>query len=520
MSCRRSVSFLVLALAGCRAPEPAPVPTAEAALELTILYTADEHGWIAAKDDRYAHIGGASQLIALLQAREGHCAGTFDADGQVIRPHPENCAAPRTVLLSGGDNYSGPSISTFFRGRTMAQVMRLAGYQASAFGNHELDFGKETLVENRASAGIRYLSANLVTTEGKPSDLAAPWVILERNGVHLGVVGVSTESTIASASPHRFAGLRFDPIESTLARVVPELWREPVDAVVLLAHECHDIIMPIVRRHPEWKLSFVGTGHCHRSAALRLGDAVLIAPDWALSHYGRVRLAIHRDRPAMQRAEVVDYGLIDVSTPLAGPPASADAAFDREVAGWQNDIDRQLGEVIGFSSGLAASSDEMGRWITGSWLAAFPDAAVALTTKGGIRQDLPAGPITLATVQSILPFDNDLVIVEIPARELPALLAQSKAIASGLACDKNRCTKQDGSAIDTPTVRLVTTDYLYYGGDGFRLERFDANARFTGVDWKKPVIDWTRAAHSTAEAPIERQLTVDAGSRTRASGSR
>ncbi len=505
---------LALALLGaCRAPEPAPPEPAHPVV-VTVLYTSDEHGWIAAKDDRYAHIGGASQLIALMQAREGHCAGTADLDGAAIHPRPELCDASHTLLLSGGDNSSGPPISTFFRGRTMADVMRLAGYQASAFGNHELDFGKDAFVANRDRAGVRYLAANLVVTSPAEGSPVEPYLIIERNHARIGVIGVSSEATIAAASPQRFRGLRFEPIESTLARVVPEVWARGVDAVVLIAHECHDVIGPIVARHPEWSLAFAGTGHCHRAAVERAGATLIIAPDWALSHYGRVRLAIHRELPQRQRAELVDYGLVDVSSPLAGPPASADPAIDRAIASWQGEVDRQLGEVIGYSEGMAATSDAMAQWITGAWLAAFPEAQVALTTKGGMRQDVPPGPITLATIHSVLPFDNDLVVAKVPAAEIAALLGRPKAVFRGLRCAEGRCTRPDGGAIDGP-VTVVTTDYLYYGGDGYQLERFDPSPNFTGVDWKKPVIDWTRAARSSEEAPLERRLTADATSRTR-----
>jgi 2',3'-cyclic-nucleotide 2'-phosphodiesterase (5'-nucleotidase family) len=507
---RRGAQYALLLLAACHAREPKPKPGASwpepVVREITVLYTSDEHGWVAAKDDRYAHIGGVSQLLAMLIAREGHCAGTLTVGQKTIVPNQETCASSRTVLLSGGDNYSGPAISTFHRGRTMADSMRLLGYRASAFGNHELDFGREQFLENRARAGVTYLAANLVAHDGKPSELAAPYVILEKGGVRLGVIGVATESTLKAAMAHRFGSIRLQPIESSVSRVVPEVWQRGADAVVLLAHECHDVIAPIVARHPEWRLVFVGTGHCHRSSVDRAGETLVVAPDWAMSHYARVRIAVWPERPIAERAKVVDYALVDVSSPLAGPPLSADAAIDRAVTDWQAEVDRRLGEVIGHSNtGMSAGSPEIGRWIVRSWRSAFADAELAVTTRGSIRQEVPPGPIDLATVHSILPFDNELVICEIPIAELPALLANAKAIFDGVSCSEGVCKKADGGSLSSK-VRVVTTDFLYYGGDGFELKRFDPKPRFTGVDWRKPVIDWTRAARTTSDQPLEQAV--------------
>jgi hypothetical protein len=51
--------------------------------------------------------------------------------------------------------------------------------------------------------------------------------------------------------------------------------------------------------------------------------------------------------------------------------------------------------------------------------------------------------------------------------------------------------------------RLVTTDFLFYGGDGFRIREYDPNPNMTGIGWREPVIEWTRAAGSTAARPLE-----------------
>ncbi|MSP24750.1 MAG: hypothetical protein EXR75_06210 [Myxococcales bacterium] len=511
------------------APHVAPASTRE----LTILYTADEHGWIAARNDRYASLGGATQLLSQLIRREGHCPGSLEVDGAVIAPGRQNCAAPATVLLSGGDNYTGPVLSTYFRGRTMADTLRLLGYSASAFGNHEFDFGHEAFETNRARANMPYLSANIVDAQGQPPAYLRPWLIVERAGVRLGVVGLTTEETPKAAMPHRFLGLTFRDLETSLARAVPEVWDAGADAVVVIAHECHDVIAPIIARHPEWALSFAGTGHCHRTSVEHAGATLVIAPDWRMEHYARIRLRVDPSRPARERTTISDYALIDVSSDADSPYASAEPRLDDLVRGWQTELDRTLGEVIGHSRrGVSMESELLGSWVVRAWQEHFPEVDAAITTRGSIRQELPAGPITLGTVHSILPFDNELVVCDVPEAEFAKLVDRPKVVLSGVRCENGTCRRTDGrplsgarlagmteallaapgsaqvAAQPGARLRIVTTDFLFHGGDGFNFQRFDEHARFTKVDWRAPVIEATRRAGTTTERPLEQWLAT------------
>ena len=52
--------------------------------------------------------------------------------------------------------------------------MQRMGYAASAFGNHEFDFGRAKSLEHRKTGGFPYLAANVEVEEGGPSELALP----------------------------------------------------------------------------------------------------------------------------------------------------------------------------------------------------------------------------------------------------------------------------------------------------------------------------------------------------------
>ena len=330
-----------------------------------------------------------------------------------------------------------------------------------------------------------------------------------RSGVSVGVIGLATKDTLTTAMASRFDGLGFLDEEVALARTVPAVWGAGADAVVVLAHECRERMVPIVERHPEWQLSFVGLGHCHRKGVERVAGTAVAAPGWRLDHYVRVKLRIEPSATGPRRAEIIADDLVPVSASSGAAPKSVDPAFDQRIADWQRIIDRAFGEVIGYTAtGLARKSPELGQWVVRAWRERLA-VDVAATTRGAIRQEIPPGPIQLATVYSVLPFENTLVVSSVPGAALAGLLGRERMIFSGVA------RRPDGSFVLSsgepldPAARykVVTTDYLYLSGGRYPLKEIDPAADQTGTDWRTPVVEWTRSLASTKQRPLESLLT-------------
>ncbi|MFT3773742.1 MAG: bifunctional UDP-sugar hydrolase/5'-nucleotidase [Minicystis sp.] len=466
--------------------------------EITILFTSDEHGWLLAHADKGRVRGGAADVLGLWVSAEGHCPG----------PPSPPCKDPRTLVLSGGDNYTGPAISTYFDGAPMAEAFARMGYAASAFGNHELDFGRAHFLENRQKSGMTYLAANLHAPATLPEMNLPPFAIFERRGIKIGVVGLATDTTLKAAMASRFEGITFESEEPALDRAVRAAWAAGPDMVVAIVHECPDVLAPIVARHPEWKLSFVGAGHCHKLMTKEAGGVPMIAPGWRLDHYVRVRITADASKPAGARILGVEPAVVDMSRPEG---SASSAPPDPVLAGaadqWKGKVDAILGEEIGFSAnGIDKDSKDMGRWIAGA-IRAETSADVAVVNASGLRQNLPRGPVTKASVWSILPFDNRVMIVKLAGDALLENLRVKGALAAGTTrADDGRITLADGRAIDPKgTYDVATLDFLYYGGDHFT---FEARALATkeGGDWRDLVIAWTKKQRTSKDAPLEANL--------------
>ena len=512
--------------AACQQPPPnpgAPVgrpPSQDAAaaapVVVTVLYTADEHGWLLPVVEKGISRGGAANALAQWMAEEKHCPGMLpepDATASARRAAEqalEACTSPSTVLLSGGDNWTGPAIASFYDGLPMAEAMARMGYTASAFGNHEFDFGRDSFLRNRAVGGFPYLAANLhVVDQALEAEMTLPsHLLVERRGVKIGVVGLATTTTLKTARASRFRGLTFEAEEPALARAIPEAWQAGADAVVVIAHECTDKLEPILARHPEWNVSFVGAGHCHKQSTKSVRGVPLISPGWRLHTYARIRLTIDKTRPRRERVIAVEPELVGVQHPEAAPLRPPDPSTEQRTSVWKSRIDAVLGEQIGFAAtGFESKSTEAGRWITQAWRAEL-GVDVAIINRGGIRQALGKGPITKNHVYSVLPFDNRLVVLSLRGDDLRRNLLNAEAIATGVRWTKAGGFVDDqGRPIDPDRKYSVATiDFLYFGGDGFTFEEDDPAPQEIGLDWRTPVIAWTTKLHTSPAAPLERAL--------------
>lgn len=491
---------VLLLTIGCPKPPDADPPNGAQPIEISLLYTSDEHGWILPHVDEGVRRGGVSQLLTMLVHDEHHCAGAFEG------PQPD-CTGSNTILMSGGDNFTGPAISTFFEGTTMAQCIRRLGYAVSAFGNHEFDFGIGRFEKNRDTVAHPYLAANLTRTDGQPNTFTQPYEIVERRGTRIAIVGLATVETPKAAAAHRFRNLEFADEEKTLEWVIPEIWKQDVDAIALIGHRCHDDIAPMVMRHPEWRLSFAGSGHCHRTSVELIGGVPVIGPDWRLEHYARITLHIDKTKPVMKRATTVGYELVEVASYAKDPEPSIDDELVAKIDTWQRRVDDELGEVIGYSqTGLPKKSAPLGQWLVRAWRERF-QTDLAITTQGAIRQELPAGPITLATIYSIMPFENDLVLCKVKGSALAKMLQDPEAIVAGLTHLDGSWQHTDGSPLDPERVySVLTTDFLYWGGDGYAFDAADPSAENTEIGWREPVIAWTRKTASSRTKPLEAVL--------------
>ena len=124
-----------------------------------------------------------------------------------------------------------------------------------------------------------------------------------------------------------------------------------------------------------------------------------------------------------------------------------------------------------------------------------------------MRQGLPPGVITSATVWDLVPFENEIVTVKVTGEQLLAAAQNTEARFAGLRAKGEGFVDGKGADLDPKkTYSLATTDYLYLGGDGFKLHEADKAPTQTRVSWQSALIEWTKSKKSDEKKPLETLL--------------
>lgn len=138
-----------------------------------------------------------------------------------------------TLLLDAGDEFS----TTFWGGLPMVKAVSLVKTDAMTLGNHEFDRGEDWQQMCIQTADFPILCANVVRkADGKLIPGTKPWIMLERKGLKIGVLGITTEYTPYMVTATSIAPFEMLSCVDTCCKYIPEMKSAGADITVLLAH--------------------------------------------------------------------------------------------------------------------------------------------------------------------------------------------------------------------------------------------------------------------------------------------
>lgn len=186
-----------------------------------------------------------------------------------------------------------------------------------------------------------------------------------------------------------------------------------------------------------------------------------------------------------------------------------DSVFLNQLKPFKSKLDEMMNEVIGYAevnmsahkpeSLLSNLSSDIYRKkaseITGEKI------DLAISNMGGLRTQIPMGPITIGRIYQLLPFENELVVLYIQGRDLKELTGLfAKMGGQGVSGLKMGILNGDavdvlinGQALDeNKTYSVATNDFLAKGGDLMvQLTRFVKKID-TGITVRQVFIDYIR----------------------------
>ena len=168
-------------------------------LRLDIMFSNDVHGGIDRAEATFMNpqfpprLGGGASAATLIK-------------------HVRGKAGPRraSLLLDAGDFFQGRPVGTVTNGRAVIEYMNNIGYDAMAIGNHEYDINEDDLIETLSLAEFPILSSNIIDRNtGEIPHYMQPYVIVERLGVKIGILGMTTTDTAMMSFPENIKNVTF-----------------------------------------------------------------------------------------------------------------------------------------------------------------------------------------------------------------------------------------------------------------------------------------------------------------------
>jgi 2',3'-cyclic-nucleotide 2'-phosphodiesterase (5'-nucleotidase family) len=412
--------------------------------ELTILHFNDLHDRLLPDPDG---IGGVAHLATLLNR--------------------QRAAAHASLTLSAGDLVQGTPVSTVFEGVPDYEIANRLGIDVNCLGNHEFDYGWRKIGDFMQLASFPTVNANMLDASGNRM-LNPPYVIREAGGMRIAVIGALLEklvdhTTLANLGPYHSA-----PNLETLRPIVADA-KQHADMVVVLGHLEKTEGEAILRGLPD--VSVVAIGHEHTPWAPVEADGRLLIH---AAGYGREvgRLVMNYDT-ATRRITSHEWTAIPVDDRVY----PADPAVEAQVEKWEGKVEALVDVSIGRST-KQMSRPEVQELMERAMNDRFP-SDFSFTNLGGVRDILPAGQLLARHAWNVMPFDNRVVIAEIPGDRLMTL------------DDPTHAEKVTGAAKVDPqrTYRVVTTDFLTssWADRGYKFRVTDQ-----GVLLRDVMIDWIK----------------------------
>jgi len=357
---------------------------------LRIYYLNDTHGAILEKDNQ---LGMSAIGHLILSEKENY-------------PH-------NTIFLAGGDMLQGSLLSNYFQGGSMIDLLNFIKLDSFTLGNHEFDWGLETVTDyfnpnsqKAIKANYPLLGANVFFkgTTIRP-DFIDAYQVIERGNIKVGIIGLmgyGLEGSIATAmvEDYEFA----DPIY--WAGYYAEILRleEEVDVVITVVHGSSSFTNSGIGNLTGLKrVDALFNGHSHQAYTehhVRSGmNMPIIQSGGNGTHVGYLKIDLNRDKVITGYLPSNLTGSSDLR--LRQPHPSVTELINY----YYNQISDLINLVI-IKSGGNYSRSQLTEYMA-ELIRVSGQADIGFHNQGGTRASLSLNQgITVGTLYEIFPFDN------------------------------------------------------------------------------------------------------------------
>ena len=376
----------------------------------------------------------SGKSIVILYENDVHCA----IDGYQVLAGLRDAIADTAfvAVVSNGDYVQGGTAGAISRGRYVADIMRSVGYDAITLGNHEFDYPLTHTAQLLKHIGAPVVCANLYKTgAGKP--MYAPFLIKKFGKTKVAFVGAATPTTLYTETSAFFDGdsqiyeLREQDFYSVLQQTVNKARKKGAKYVVVLSHLGEDPNRTDVDSHGLVKnttgIDIVLDGHTHsvvpHDTVLNAAGQPVVVTETGTKFVNIGKLLIKNGRMTNELLPVKN--IAERSEKVKAVTDSVKMLM-RELTQrvvCHSDVPLRILNAKGDQQVRLAETNS-GDIICDAYRV-ISGADIALANGGGIRTEKFAGDLTYGDIADILPYDNNLWIVEATGATIIELLRKN-----------------------------------------------------------------------------------------------
>lgn len=459
----------------------------------------------------------------------------------------------KLILLDGGDDMQGTTFQYCAnqdetRPNLVSQYLNYFPYDAAAVGNHDIEAGRKVFDRVYSETKVPIICANVID-EATGEPYFTPYVVLNREGYKIAVLGLLTPYVVTWVPDRLRPGLRFEQLEEAAERwagIIRE--KEKPDLLIGLFHSGWDLAeqslpegTPLGRENAiKWVaeniagFDMIFYGHDHRAKAdsvvNKKGDVVYVLNSGHRAHgLAKAEVTMKGKKKTRVHVELIstEDGEEDIQFDELIQP------FIERAEKYQNEEVADLPVSITTNDAFKGPSlwvDEIHRCQFDAVEAEGIHADISFAAPLSFDKTIKAGRLTVKDFFSWYPFENSLAVMALTGKEVKGFLEYAYEMknpiynfdsGAGILYEVtdsapygeriNIISMADGSPFDmNKTYNVVMNSYRSMGG---------GNHLMNGCGWQQPeikdhvvwqsdrdlrsiFIDWARNKQTLSSQPL------------------
>ncbi len=425
--------------------------------------------------------GEKAELITVFAINDVHGSLKENADGgelglaklEYAIKHDVDYDPSTSIIISIGDSWQGGYLA--YKDKALTdELLSDLGVEAMCLGNHEFDWGIDTIKELKAKSPFPFLACNIRTPNGAhTNELSDNSTIITKGNVKVGVIGVmgsGQESSIATSS---LAGYSFDSRVSLIQDEVEYLNGQGCDLVILAAHDSYTAssgyVNSIANTFDTTQLQGIFGAHTHSFESKELGDNKIPFVQGGCNTKGYSKMSFSvKQKKALQHSYVKAFNSTNYNVDAS--LLNQDILTKIEVT----DSKYNGAEAICKLEGDFRRGYELNKFVPEIMLKQAiaygfksSNELIALHNLSGIRSDISSGTLTREKLFKVEPFENKVKIIKnVSGSKVASLIGDVKGTYSSSYYAYMR--ESDQAFSSSVTYDVVTIDFVSEGTYGQR----------------------------------------------------